>query len=289
MKQPIETYRGHYYFRRDELIYVNRSAESFDAPFHDHDFLEIVYIVEGEGFHHVGESVHKVRQGDMFFIPIGLSHVFRPTSTSSRHLVVSNCLLTPGLLPKLSDFAAEEAIKAFFKRMADGELPYYSTHDRNDRFDHLFIAMFEQYASPQPGSGDLLRALLFQLLVELFRSMDRSSPTPKVTQPKETAFQDLLYYLTDHCQQELTLTHLADKSGFSERHLQRLFHQHTGQSWFKYLQSVRVRRSMELLRQSSYKIATIAESIGYKDIHSFNTVFKRLTGLTPRQYRNQEG
>ncbi|MDF2725179.1 MAG: AraC family transcriptional regulator [Paenibacillus sp.] len=286
MKRTNETYRGQYYFRRDELIHVNRSAENFDAPYHDHDFLEIVYIVEGEGFHHVGDSVQKVRKGHIFFIPIGISHVFRPTSTSGRRLVVSNCLLSPSLLPKLMAFASEEPIIAFLCRMADGDLPYYAAQDRNDRFDSLFQALFEQYASPLPGSGDLLRALLFQLAVELYRSIDRASPDAAV--PKETAFQDLLHYLNDHCQQELTLSHLSRVSGFSERHLQRLFHHHTGQSWFKHLQSVRVRRSAELLRRTPYKIATIAEAVGYKDIHSFNAVFKRLTGLTPRQYRNQQ-
>jgi AraC family L-rhamnose operon transcriptional activator RhaR len=234
----------------------------------------------------VGDSVQKVRKGHIFFIPIGISHVFRPTSTSGRRLVVSNCLLSPSLLPKLMAFASEEPIIAFLCRMADGDLPYYAAQDRNDRFDSLFQALFEQYASPLPGSGDLLRALLFQLAVELYRSIDRASPDAAV--PKETAFQDLLHYLNDHCQQELTLSHLSRVSGFSERHLQRLFHHHTGQSWFKHLQSVRVRRSAELLRRTPYKIATIAEAVGYKDIHSFNAVFKRLTGLTPRQYRNQQ-
>lgn len=286
MKRTNETYLGQYYFRRDEQIHMNRVAEGFDAPYHDHDFLEIAYVAEGEGFHHAGESVQKVRKGHVFFIPIGMSHVFRPTSTSGQRLVVSNCLLSPGLLPQLTAFATEEPIVSFLGGMADGSLPFYSAQDRHDQFDRLFQAMFEQYASPEPGAEDLLRALLFQLIVELFRTIGRSFSSADV--PKEAAFQDLLRHLADHCEQELTLSSLSRKSGFSERHLQRLFHQHTGQSWFKYLQTLRVRRSAELLRRTSDKVATIAEAVGYKDIHSYNAVFKRLTGLTPRQYRNQQ-
>lgn len=287
MKRTNETYLGQYFFRRDEQIYMNRVAENFDAPYHDHDFLEIAYIVEGEGFHHVGESVQKVRKGHVFYIPIGISHVFRPTSTSGQRLVVINCLLSPGLLPKLAAFASEQPVVSLLGRMEDGSLPFYSAQDRHDQFDRLFQAMFEQYVSPVSGSGDLLRALLFQLIVELYRTIGRSSFLGAAAQ-KEPAFQDLLHFITDHCEQELSLKSLSAISGFSERHLQRLFHRHTGQSWFKYLQTVRVRRSKELLRHTSDKIATIAETVGYKDIHSFNAVFKRLTGLTPRQYRNEQ-
>lgn len=285
MNRPIETYEGRYFFRRDAQVYVNRNTESFDAPYHNHDFLEIVYIVQGEGFHHIGDTVKKVRKGDICYIPIGISHVFRPTSKNSQPLIVSNCLFLPGLLPRFSSFAAEKAIIAFLGQMENGSLPYYEAHDRNDRYDRLFAAMYEQYSAPQPGSGDLLHALLFQLIIELYRSMNRTAQGGAL--PREAAFEDLLHYLELHCEQELTLTHMSRISGFSERHLQRLFHQHTGQSWFKYLQTIRVRRSTELLLGTSDKIQSIAEAVGYKDIHSFNTVFKRLTGRTPKQYRNQ--
>ncbi|MDQ6418534.1 AraC family transcriptional regulator [Paenibacillus sp. LHD-117] len=283
MKRSIETYRGHYFFRHEQLLHVNRNAENFDAPFHDHDFLEIAYIVEGEGFHHVGESVQKVRRGDIFFIPIGISHVFRPTSTSGHRLIVINCLFSPRLLPKLAAFATEKKTIGFLNRMAEGRLDYYASPDRNDRFQRLFQSLYEQYAAPLPGSEDFLHSLLFQLTIELYRSMEWTAEG--LALPKEAAFQDLLHYLELNFQHELTLAHLSRISGFSERHLQRLFHINTGQSWFKYLQTVRIRKSTELLRRTSDKIQTIAETVGYKDIHSFNVVFKRLTGLTPRQYR----
>jgi AraC-like DNA-binding protein len=287
MKKTTETLRGNYFFKQDELIYVNRNDENFVGPFHDHDFLEIAYIVEGEGFHHIGESVQKVRKGELFYLPIGISHVFRPKSTSGQKLVVINCLFSPNLLPKLIAFASEKPTVDFLWRMRDGLLSNYSVRDRNDRFERLFQSMFEQYSTRAPGCEDMLHALLFQLMVELHRSMRESENTDQ-SLPKEAAFQNLLHYLRNNCEQELTLSHLAHLSGFSERHLQRLFHQHTGQSWFKYWQSVRVRRSSELLLRTSDKIQHIAEAVGYKDIHSFNAVFKRLTGLTPSQYRKRD-
>ncbi|QNK60113.1 helix-turn-helix domain-containing protein [Paenibacillus sp. PAMC21692] len=287
MKKTTETLRGNYFFKQDELIHVNRNDENFVGPFHDHDFLEIAYIVEGEGFHHIGESVQKVRKGELFYLPIGISHVFRPKSTSGQKLVVINCLFSHSLMPKLIAFASEKQTVDFLWRMRDGLLGNYSVRDRNDRFERLFQSMFEQYSTPAPGCEDMLHALLFQLVVELHRSMSESEKTDQ-SLPKEAAFQDLLHYLRNNCEQELTLSHLAHLSGFSARHLQRLFHQHTGQSWFKYWQSVRVRRSSELLLRTSDKIQHIAEAVGYKDIHSFNTVFKRLTGLTPSQYRKRD-
>lgn len=286
MSRPMETYRGEHFFQRDQLLYVNRSSEDFSVPYHDHDFLECAYIAEGTGFHHIGETVQKVHRGQFFFIPIGMSHVFRPTSTdkTGRPLNVYNCVFSTLLLHKLLAFTADPTVASFIRQMESGSLGYFTFQDKDDRFERIFQALHKQYSLPLAGASDYLHTLLLQLIIELSRSTELEEQTPA---PKEAAFNDLLHYLDDHLEQELTLAHLALVSSFSERHLQRLFHRHTGQSWNRYLQNIRIQKSRELLRGTPYKISTIAEMVGYKDIHSFNTVFKRCTGMTPSMYRKE--
>lgn len=168
--------------------------------------------------------------------------------------------------------------------MERGHFPYYSCIDTNDQFEKLFLTMHREFVLPQSGSSDYLHTLLLQLMIALQRSMERSSPS---SAPSQTAFVQLLNELDLHYNQELTLAKLAQASGWSERHLQRLFQQHTKQSFHRYLQNLRIQKSQELLRSSSLKISTIAEMVGYKDIHSFNQLFKRCTGMTPSAYRKE--
>lgn len=286
MERRIETYLGVHFFRKDLLLYVNRATEDFMSPYHNHDFLECAYIAEGAGFHHIGDAVHKVHKGQVFFIPIGIPHVFRPTSASkARHpLHVYNCVFSPQLLQKLISFASDHSTHQFMKDMESGAVSYYACQDSNNQFEKLFQTLYQEYAMPQIGSPDYLNALLLQLLILLERSMERAEPS---SVPKQVAFIDLLNYLDNHYGQELTLSRLAGVSRWSERHLQRLFWQHTSQSFKRYLQNVRIQKSQELLRSSQLKISTVAEMVGYKDIYSFNTVFKRCTGMTPSVYRKE--
>jgi AraC family L-rhamnose operon transcriptional activator RhaR len=288
MNHPVKTFRGEHFFQKNQLLYINRAAESITSPYHDHDFLECVYIAEGAGYHHIGDQVHKVRKGQVFFIPIGTSHVFRPISANKAQspLSVFNCVFSPLLLHKLSAFASDYSIVQFMNDMESGHFPYYSCMDAHDQFEKLFLSMHREYELPQTGSPDYLHTLLLQLIIALQRSMERSLPSPA---PRQTAFIKLLNDLEQHYDQELTLAKLAEASGWSERHLQRLFQQHTKQSFHRYLQNVRIQKSQELLRGSQLKISTIAEKVGYKDIHSFNTLFKRCTGMTPSVYRKETG
>ncbi|GAB6930246.1 AraC family transcriptional regulator [Paenibacillus sp. JCM 10914] len=286
MNRPMETYRGEHFFHDGKLVYINRNMENFEGLYHNHDFLEIAYIAEGEGFHHIEDTVQKVRKGHIFFIPLGVSHVFRPTSAQAQPLIVNNCIFSSLLLPKLIAFVTDPDTTAFLKRMEEGSLGFESAVDRNDRFEFIFRALYEQNALSLEGSEDYLHALLLQLIIEFSRAT-LQLPESKRTETQNYTFQDVLEYVEKHYMHELTLSHLAQISRFSERHIQRLFRRFTGQSWHHYLQSVRIRRSRQLLRNSSDKISVVAERVGYKDIHSFNTVFKRNTGLTPGQYRRE--
>ncbi|OBZ13742.1 AraC family transcriptional regulator [Bacillus sp. FJAT-26390] len=286
MNHHVETFRGEHFFQKNQLLYVNRATENITSPYHDHDFLECVYIAEGAGYHHIGDQVHKVRKGQVFFIPIGMSHVFRPISANKAvsPLSVFNCVFSPLLLHKLSAFASDYSIVQFMSNMESGLSSYYSCMDTHDQFEKLFLALHREYELPQTGSSDYLHSLLLQLIIALQRSMEQSRPSPA---PRQTAFIKLLNDLEQHYDQELTLARLAEASGWSERHLQRLFRQHANQSFHRYLQNVRIQKSQELLRGSQLKISTIAEMVGYKDIHSFNTLFKRCTGMTPSVYRKE--
>jgi AraC family L-rhamnose operon transcriptional activator RhaR len=284
--RPVETFKGEVMFQEDMPLYVNRASEDFNSPMHDHDFIEFAYIAEGNGFHHVVDRVHEVSKGQLFYIPIGTPHVFRPVSANlTKHpLTVYNCVFAPRLLTKIGDFVTDGSIKPFISALHDGTQSYFYLMETGDSIEKLFMLLHREYSLPRDGSADYLYALLLQLLIVVHRVKHGPSPYS----PPVRAFADfdhLLTYMEQNLSQELSLARLAQISRWSERHLQRLFMQHTSQSFNKYLQSLRVRRSCEWLRNTPMKISSIAEMAGYKDMASFLAVFKRIAGMTPSAYR----
>jgi AraC family transcriptional regulator, L-rhamnose operon transcriptional activator RhaR len=128
----------------------------------------------------------------------------------------------------------------------------------------------------------MLIALLSELIVTVYRT--KIAPVDK--SPAESSdFTAIIHYLDHNLSGTLTLAGLSEMSKWSVRHLQRMFRTHTGQPFGSYLQNLRIQKSCELLRTSKQKVQLIAESVGYRDMDSFNTVFKKIVGVTPRQYR----
>lgn len=85
----------------------------------------------------------------------------------------------------------------------------------------------------------------------------------------------------------LTLQEVAAHVNVSPSHLSKVFSQETAQTFIEYLTQIRMRAAMELLRTTAAKSYEIAYQIGYNDAHYFSSLFKRVTGMTTREYRKQ--
>ncbi|CAD5758049.1 Putatve transcriptional regulator ykgA [Escherichia coli] len=85
----------------------------------------------------------------------------------------------------------------------------------------------------------------------------------------------------------LTIDTLSSYSGYSRRHLQRLFQDRTGMCVGEYIRRRRLTRAALLLRFSLRSYQDIALSVGYDSQQSMNREFKRQTGVTPGQYRER--
>ncbi|GBF72446.1 AraC family transcriptional regulator [Paenibacillus sp. 598K] len=286
MKKSSDTYLGKYFFEHFP-VYINRATESFDTFLHDHDFYEFAYIAEGSGFHHVGDDIHKVIKGQLCFIPIGIPHVFRPQSTNAakHRLIVYNCVFPARVLAKLAEFVTDEACRSFIVALMNDAVDYFVLPDEEDTIEKLFLAMHREYTLIHAGAIDYIHTLLVQLLLTVQR---RRSVEGGAASKTPVSFHRLLQYLDRHCTEPLTLASLAEASGWSARHLQRLFLRHTEQPFLRYLQHLRIQRSCQLLRDTPEKVSAIAESVGYKDIGTFLALFKRSVGMTPTQYRNSK-
>jgi AraC family L-rhamnose operon transcriptional activator RhaR len=286
MNRPYQMLKGEDYFPPGSSIFITRSIEHFEYPFHAHDFIEFAFVAEGRGFHHIEDKVYPVRSGQLFVIPIGISHVFRPSTTGEikEKLVVYNCLFSPTILQALRAIIVESNIQDFIDSIVNDASISISVTDVKGSISKLFAALYQEFSFVRSGSYSCLNSLLLQLLVDIYRCKVEV-PILENEQGSHPAFIRTLEYVEHKYADTITLHQLAMMTGWSERHLQRLFHKHTGQSFRSYLQVHRIRKSCEMLRNSQDKISMIAEAVGYRDMNSFLDVFRRIKGTTPGAYR----
>ena len=94
--------------------------------------------------------------------------------------------------------------------------------------------------------------------------------------------------LESHLTQASSIEAIAKHFNMSNRNLVRRFKLATNEAPSHYLQKLRVERSKHYLQSSDKSIEEICESVGYQDTQYFRTLFKRLCGMTPSQYRSSK-
>jgi AraC-like DNA-binding protein len=95
-------------------------------------------------------------------------------------------------------------------------------------------------------------------------------------------------YIHEHYDQGFTRQELAGYIGLNERYLSEIFHQEMGLSPWEYLNRLRIALARQRLTTTNDAISDIAVQVGFEDARYFGRVFRRLTGLTPSAYREQE-
>lgn len=284
MNKPTQLFKGEVFLQSNLHLLVNRYTEDFIVPFHAHDFIEFCYVAEGKGFHHIENETISVSKGQLFAIPVGISHVFRPSSPDSKGdpLIVYNCLFDSHMVEQLTVILQDQPIREHLAELETSTLSYYSIFDRDGSIESLMQMLYREISVPRIGSTTMLHTLLSQLIVTVYRQKHTESGKT-VTQFAD--FTQVIQYLERNLAETITLSELALMSKWSIRHLQRMFHRQTGQSFGSFLQNLRIQKSCELLRITEYKVSSIAEFVGYHDIDSFNSIFKKIVGKTPTEYR----
>ena len=89
----------------------------------------------------------------------------------------------------------------------------------------------------------------------------------------------------------LKLQDLADKLNLSPHHLSQIINERRGQNFFDFLNQYRIEEAKKYLHDTekqNYTILSIALEVGFNNKASFNTAFKKHTGMTPSQFRDAE-
>lgn len=95
-------------------------------------------------------------------------------------------------------------------------------------------------------------------------------------------------YVEEHIREKITLGQAAKELGISQGHLSSIFKKQTGQNFSDYVTEVRVEKAKELLRTRKYMMYEISDMLGFDTQYYFSTVFKKLTGYTPKEYESLE-
>lgn len=133
------------------------------------------------------------------------------------------------------------------------------------------------------GRDEMLLGLLYEFLSNLIQTNGSDDIKTKETL-QETYLHNCLDFIANNFSTSITVSGLSKYIGLDRSYLYSLFMRYLHQSPKDYITLFRMKKAIEFL-QTSLTINEVARSVGYEDALLFSKIFKRYTGVSPRNYR----
>lgn len=150
-------------------------------------------------------------------------------------------------------------------------------------FVNLLVYIIEKYAG---------REIAIMIAKAFMIDIERHSQSPFIMfqgqkDHDDEAVQKTQQYIEEKFDARITVEALADKFAVGRRTLERRFKKATGNTIVAYMQRVKIEAAKRSFESSRKNISEVMFDVGYTDIKAFRDVFRKITGLTPVEYRNK--
>lgn len=135
----------------------------------------------------------------------------------------------------------------------------------------------------------------FHLIGHLFLFMDsfmRSSSSAQLNKGnslRDFYIKEAISYIEQNFQNDISVETIAASCGLNRSYFGKIFHENMGKSPQEFLISYRMSKAAELLKLTELSIADIGNAVGYPNQLHFSRAFKNVYGISPRQWRNENG
>lgn len=235
-----------------------------------HEQLEIYYIVKGQADVRLGQETLSAREGDLVV-------------ANSNTLHQAECTRPPYLGYMLILDVAD-----FSRELAEKNNTFLSLIRGDPVIRDCITRIFREIEEKSVGYKSLCRGLLTQLLVHLSRNyVDESLPERESARRKKNLerLNGVLCFIEDHHRQPITVNQLAEMACLSEDRFGHLFREVVGQPPLKYINQIRLRKAMNLLKTGAYTVTEVADAVGFQDYNHFGRLFRKTYGATPNRVR----
>ena len=132
----------------------------------------------------------------------------------------------------------------------------------------------------------LCKGLIYTLIAELVRHYSISFLEKKDSVKREKRLKRInvvLEYMDRHCAESIENAKLAELMHVSENHFYYLFKETVGMSPRQYVNELRLKKALNLLKEGKYNLTEIASRAGFSDYNNFGRQFRRYYGCTPKE------
>lgn len=264
-------------------LYYFDFSPSYRTKGETHDFWEIVYVDSGELNLQGGETVHRLRQGEMIFHQPNEFHNVQcdGVHSASVFIITFECRS-----PAMRFFC--ERVMTVPKELRSQVRLLIEECTQNFQ---LSSTPLSQYPDAPIGGLQLIKNYLECFLICMMRSTQAKSERQNVFYTskenlEDSLTKDLTEYLASHLYSRVTLEELSKRFHFGISTLCSIFKKNTGQSILHYFLELKINEAKRLLREENRTVSEISELLGFDSPQYFSRMFRKYVGMSPSNFRN---
>ena len=271
-----------YYKNSAENFHIHMVSNSVEAKKpHTHDFFQIYYIMKGALLHYVENESSRLVQGDMFIIPPGAIHYIKPDADAVFYSF--------SFMPDFFDETAiSNRIVSDFLKSIKPDKPKISISSKEFmQAESIMEQILKEFNEKPLGYIETIRSyatILITLLARNYLKTDKAALKPRFENKRQFVIH-CINYIEHNFTDDISLEEIAKQSAMSKVGFCSLFSELTGHSFNKFLNICRIKKAIEYINKG-YKISAVYGLCGYNDFSTFYRNFKKITGVSPKEYKN---
>lgn len=262
-----------------ELIFQVDKAAVFYDKLHQHEEIQLSYIIEGFGTLIVGETVNDFRTGDVIVIGSQLPHVFKSILNHANQSQMITLFFTRNSFgDSFFDLETLKEINPFFQRTSHG---FKVTSNLNE-IRRLFLEV--------ENASKFNRFLILLKIISLMTDSDYNSLSSfryhkKYSHVESIRMRRVFEFILNNYTEHINLNDVSNVAHMTRNAFCKYFKKRTGKTFVEFLNELRIEHAIRDLKSTNgYTIAEIAFRAGFKNISNFNKTFKKIKNDVPSAY-----
>lgn len=206
-----------------------------------------------------------------------------PEGATWRHEKELMELLELGDSNQLSNF-----LESLWKEFAVQGTPFYRVLHLADRWLRLCSRVTKQAFYKEELAEAGTHSKLFEIVQARMVKQMVAWNDRRYALTDHPEVNKIIQYLHQHYEEDITVKAMADYVLMRESYVSGLFKKKTGQNMIHYLHVIRIEKAKQELAGSELTVSEISQRVGFLNDNYFNKIFKRLTNLTPSDYRRSK-